>query len=110
MSRKSKRRGRQRKRRANAGSFQKGQDSRRHVFTPSDCRVGWLVANIKHPELREWLRMRLFVYYSERRKRDGAQAQDGRTVPARNGSAGGGERHGRTGPTAPCKGSGGCTG
>lgn len=66
-----------RKRRPNAGSFKPGPDPRRHVFTQSDCRIGWWVANIRHPELRDWLRMRLFCYYSERRRRDGAQASDG---------------------------------
>jgi hypothetical protein len=78
MSRRSEpRRGRTRKRRPNAGSFRTGPDPRRHKFTASDCRVGWLVANILHPELREWLRMRLFVFYSakERKERFHGQAQ-----------------------------------
>jgi hypothetical protein len=71
------RRGRKPKRRPNAGSFRPGPDPRRHKFTASDCRVGWLVANILHPELREWLRMRLFVFYSqkERKERLHGQAQ-----------------------------------
>ena len=43
------------KRKANRGSFQKGFDPRRHVFTAQDCRIGYWVAAIKHPELREWL-------------------------------------------------------
>ena len=70
-------RGRKRKSRPNAGSFRAGPDPRRHTFTASDCRVGWLVANILHPELREWLRMRLFVYHSvkERKERLNGQAQ-----------------------------------
>jgi len=56
------------KRKATAGSFKPGPDPRRHRFTPSDCRVGWWVANILHPELREWLRMRLYVFYSSRKQ------------------------------------------
>src|SRR5262249_53558540 len=60
-------RGRQ-QRKATAGSFKPGPDPRRHRFTLSDCRVGWWVANILHPELREWLRMRLFVFYSSRKQ------------------------------------------
>ena len=56
------------KRRANAGSFKRGPDPRRHTFTVQDCRIGYLVAAIKHPELREWLRMKLRIYYHERSK------------------------------------------
>ena len=61
-------RGRKRKRRATPGSFKPGPDSRRHVFTTSDCRIGYWVAAIKHPELREWLKMKIRVYYHERSK------------------------------------------
>src|SRR5437588_680216 len=57
---------RRHKRRANKGSFKRGPDPRRHVFTPSDCRVGYLVAAIRHPELREWLRMKIRCFYWER--------------------------------------------
>lgn len=57
---------RRRKGRGNAGSFRPGFDPRRHVFTPLDCRVGWLVANIRHPELREWLKMRLRCHYHQK--------------------------------------------
>src|SRR2546423_109209 len=64
----SKKRGRKRKR--NPGWFQKGTDARRHIFTQSDCRVGWLVANRLHPALRDWLRMQLFVFYTSKRKED----------------------------------------
>ena len=56
------------KRKANRGSFQKGFDPRRHVFTAQDCRIGYWVAAIKHPELREWLRMKIRIYYHERSK------------------------------------------
>jgi hypothetical protein len=51
------------RRQPNKGSFAPGPDPRRHVFTPSDCRVGWLVANCKHPHMRDWLKMRLRCYY-----------------------------------------------
>ena len=49
----------------NAGWFKKGHDARRSTyrFTAQDCRVGWLVANCKHPHLRDWLKMRVPVYY-----------------------------------------------
>ncbi len=56
------------RRKRNRGWFKRGTDARRHVFTTQDCRIGWWIANIRHPELREWLRMRLFVYYGSRRK------------------------------------------
>jgi hypothetical protein len=59
------------KRKPTAGSFRKGPDPRRYRFTPSDCRVGWLVANILHPELREWLRTRLRCYYHRKEKAHG---------------------------------------
>ena len=67
MSR-TKPRGRKKKRKATPGSFKPGPDSRRHVFTISDCRIGYWVAAIKHPELREWLRMKIRVYDHERSK------------------------------------------
>jgi len=60
-------------RRATPGSFKKGADPRRHVFTKQDCGLGWWIANILHPELRDWLRMRLFCYYSSRRASHGSQ-------------------------------------
>jgi len=59
------------RKRRNRGHFKRGYDPRRHIFTPSDCRVGWLVANIKHPHLRDWLRMRLFVFYFRKEKVSG---------------------------------------
>src|SRR5262249_32215944 len=64
------------KRKATAGSFKPGPDPRRHRFSPGDCRVGWWVANILHPELREWLRMRLFVFYSSRKQTQGREARN----------------------------------
>jgi hypothetical protein len=57
---------RRRKRRPNAGSFKPGQDPRRHVFTAQDCRIGYWVAAIKHPELREWLLLKIRIYYSRK--------------------------------------------
>jgi hypothetical protein len=60
--------GRKRRRRKNKGWFRKGFDPRRYIFTLSDCRVGWWVANILHPELRDWLRMRLHCYYVARER------------------------------------------
>jgi hypothetical protein len=68
MSRKQKPRGRKQKR--NPGWFKKGHDARRSMyrFTAQDCRIGYLVAAIRHPELREWLRMKLRIYYHERKK------------------------------------------
>jgi hypothetical protein len=65
-----KKRGRKR-RRPNAGSFVPGPDPRRHKFTKQDCRIGFWVCAIKHPELREWLRMKLFIYYG--RSNNGTQ-------------------------------------
>lgn len=75
---------RRRKGKANAGSFRPGIDPRRHVFTASECRVGWWVANIKHPHLRPWLRKKLFAHYHQREKTHGPKeerprrARDGR--------------------------------
>lgn len=56
-------RGRNRKRRANRGSFKPGPDPRRHLFTRQECWLGYAVAYIRHPELREWLRMKIRCYY-----------------------------------------------
>jgi len=76
MSRKKKQRGRKKKR--NPGWFKKGQDARRSTyrFTIQDCRIGYLVAAIRHPELREWLRMKIRIYYHERSKH-GEKEADG---------------------------------
>ena len=75
MTRKT--RGREKKR--NPGWFRKGHDARRsqYRFTKQDCRIGWWVANILHPELREWLRMRLYCYYSSKRKESNGQEENG---------------------------------
>lgn len=71
-------RGRRKKGRANRGSFRPGPDPRRHKFTAQDCRIGYWVAAIKHPECREWLLLRIRIYYSnkERQVRDDAQAAE----------------------------------
>jgi hypothetical protein len=66
---------RRRKGRANAGSFRPGFDPRRHVFTPSECRVGWWVANIKHPHLKDWLRRKLFAHSHQKGKVHGPTTQ-----------------------------------
>lgn len=89
MSRKKKPRGRKKKR--NPGWFKKGHDARRYRFTPSDCRIGWWVANIRHPELRDWLRVRLYVFYSRKEKQHGKEEADGR-APGGGPAAPGGER------------------
>jgi hypothetical protein len=66
----------EKKRKATAGSFRAGPDPRRHHFTPSESRVGWLVANIKHPHLREWLKMRLRYHYRRKEASNGQQPQE----------------------------------
>src|SRR5437867_826717 len=85
-----------RKRRRNAGWFQRGHDARRSTyrFTPSDCRVGWWVANILHPHLRDYLRMKLWVFYSTKRRKEQArgnsqasQAAGGEAAPRPPGAA-----------------------
>jgi hypothetical protein len=64
-------------RKKNPGWFKPGFDPRRSTyrFTPSDCRVGWLVANIKHPHLRTWLTTRLRCYYHQKGKTHGPQEE-----------------------------------
>lgn len=69
--------------------MKKGHDPRRHLFTPTDCRVGWLVANILHPHLREWLKMRLRVYYH--RRKNGTQEEGGTDNGPANGTHAGDE-------------------
>src|ERR1043165_10011450 len=80
-----------RKRKANKGSFRPvhvaGPDPRRHVFTKQDCRMGWWIANIRHPELREWLRTKLFCFYSQRTKH--GQEEEHRREWCPNGRNGG---------------------
>src|SRR3954447_26887405 len=75
MARSNAQRGRKKR---NKGWFKKGHDARRsnYRFTKQDCRMGWWVANILHPELREWLRMRLYCYYSQRKRSNGETCEE----------------------------------
>jgi len=58
---------RRRKRRPNSGSFQKGPDPRRHVFTRDECRLGlWIAYATASPEVAAWLRRKLLTYYAEK--------------------------------------------
>src|SRR6185437_7751567 len=54
----------------NPGWFKKGHDARRSTyrFTAQDCRIGYWVACIKHPHLRDWLKMKILVYYHAKGK------------------------------------------
>ena len=72
------------RKRKNKGWFRKGHDPRRHKFTASDARVGWLVANILYPELREWLRMRAWCFYSERKRKEKKRGKKKGRAPNRN--------------------------
>ena len=63
------------KRKATPGSFKPGPDPRRYTFTKHDARVGWLVANCKHPHLRDWLKTRLRCYYHQKGKAHGPKAE-----------------------------------
>jgi hypothetical protein len=79
------RRGRKKRkkcRKLNPGWFKRGFDPRRsrYRFTAQDCRLGWWVANILHPELRDWLRMRLYIYYWEKRNHGPQEKPGGRTA------------------------------
>src|SRR5436853_5467350 len=89
----SRRHTRGRKRKRNPGWFKKGFDARRssYRFTAQDCRLGYWVAAILHPELREWLRMHIRCYYHERSKRDGhaTQEEDRCRAPGRDGEPAG---------------------
>ncbi len=66
MARKRKR-GRK-KRKANPGWFQKGPDARRHVFTTSECRVGYwvtmmgLTPKTRDPDVRAWVHMKVAIH------------------------------------------------
>src|SRR5262245_20949368 len=63
-----KQRRKRKRRKATAGSFRKGPDPRRHAFTRQECWLGYAVCYIKHPHLREWLRMKVRCYYSRKEK------------------------------------------
>jgi hypothetical protein len=68
---------RRRKRRPNSGSFRKGPDPRRHVFTRDECRLGLMIAYASAtPAVAEWLRLKLKTYYQEKQR--GNQTQETR--------------------------------
>jgi hypothetical protein len=52
---------RKHRRRGNQGSFKAGPDPRRHVFTRQDCWLGYAVTYIRHPHLRDWLKLRVIL-------------------------------------------------
>lgn len=70
---------RKRRKKRNKGWFKKGKDARRssYRFTPSDCRVGWLVANSLYPHLRDYLKMKLRVYYHQKAKENHGEETHG---------------------------------
>src|SRR4051794_23275119 len=75
-------------RKATPGSFKLGPDNRRHRFTQQDCRLGYWITCIKHPHLREWLRMKLRCYYSSKRKEaSNGQEEDRGTAGGDDGPA-----------------------
>ena len=64
-----------RERKPTSGSFRKGPDPRRHVFTRDECRLGLMIAYATAtPEVAEWLRLKLRTYYSEKQR--GNQTQE----------------------------------
>src|SRR5207237_7419002 len=101
MSRKKKR---GRKSRANRGSFRPGPDPRRHVFSTSDCRIGyWVVMLTKDQSIKDWLRKKVSIHFSRKANRgttpvsqgesNGSQEKPGRAADGicRSESAGSGE-------------------
>jgi len=67
----------QRKRKPTSGSFRKGPDPRRHIFTRDECRLGLMIAYATAtPEVAQWLRRKLNTYYQEKRR--GNQTQETR--------------------------------
>lgn len=68
---------RRKKRRPNSGSFRKGPDPRRHVFTRDECRVGLMIAvATATPAVAEWLRNKVRCYYREKAR--GNQTEEAR--------------------------------
>ncbi len=68
---------RPRKRCPNSGSFRKGPDPRRHVFTRDECRLGLMIAYATAaPEVAQWLRNKVRSYYREKER--GKQTQETR--------------------------------
>jgi hypothetical protein len=61
----------------NPGWFRKGHDARRHVFTNSDCRIGYWVVMLgltpktRDPAVREWVRLKACIHFSQKEKRNG---------------------------------------
>ena len=50
------------RRKATAGSFKPGFDPRRHTFTTQECRMGYWVACMKNPHLREWIQLKVRLH------------------------------------------------
>ena len=66
-----------RERHPNSGSFRKGPDPRRHVFTRDECRLGLMIAYATaSPEVALWLRDKLRSYYREKQR--GQQTEEAR--------------------------------
>ena len=67
--------GRRKKARRNRGWFLKGYDAccSTYRLTPQDCRIGYLVAAIKRPELREWLKMKIRCFYYRKEAGNGPE-------------------------------------
>jgi hypothetical protein len=54
---------------ANAGSFRRGPDPRRHVFTKAECSRGYRAAlDSVTPQVRRHLRESIQRWYARRRK------------------------------------------
>lgn len=67
---------RRRDRAPNSGSFRKGPDPRRHVFTRDECRLGLMIAvATATPAVAAWLRNKVRSYYREKRR--GNQTEKG---------------------------------
>lgn len=67
---------RPRSRTPNSGSFRKGPDPRRHVFTRDECRLGLMIAvATATPAVAAWLRNKVRSYYREKRR--GNQTEKG---------------------------------
>ena len=66
-----------RKRKPTPGSFRKGPDPRRHVFTRDECRLGFMIADATAtPEVAQWLRRKPNTDYQEKQR--GNQTQETR--------------------------------
>ncbi len=68
MPRKSARRGRKKKRKANSGSFQAGPDSRRHVFSRAEQQLGYARCMLgkgkcSDPHVFAWVWRKVRSYY-----------------------------------------------